>query len=195
MKIKVVIQKYNSAACEEIYEWLAENNLSWRHGVSLQPIAVGRNQNVMRFLAEDVPQGFTHLLMLDDDMVPVEETTPILTSEEPLIYCAYPNSRGGIDHYGDDTLCCGCIRISAEALKKIPSPWFKTGHNADLTKYMGCDCNHMARIAAESEIKPKMVGYIGHMQRMVFAIDPKSEGKKMMWFGRGVRKITMEANK
>ena len=148
-KIKVVIQKYGSSACEEIYEWLQENNLSWRHGVSAQPIDVGRNQNVARFLSEDVPKGYEYLLLLDDDMVPLTESMPILQEAGDLLYCAYPNKGGGIDHYGDGTACSGCLRLSATMLKQMPRPYFKTRADAFLMNYAGCDCKWLSERAVD----------------------------------------------
>jgi hypothetical protein len=181
-KIKVVIQKYNSSACEELHEWLEKKDLSWRYGVSLQPIAVGRNQNVKRFLDEDVPKGYEYLLMVDDDMVPLEETEPILTAEGDLLYCAYPNKFGGIDHWGDGTLCSGFIRMSAKLLQQLKAPYFRTGHSGDLMQYTGCDCNFMKDRASELEIQSKMVGVVGHLQKLVLMCDPTTKDKWIMKF-------------
>lgn len=186
-KIKVVIQKYNGSACEEVYDWLRDNQLSWRHGVSQQPIAVGRNQNVARFLAEDVPKGFEYLLFLDDDMVPLAETMPILHEDGDLVYCAYPNARGGIDHFGDGTLCCGCLRISSNLLGKLHPPYFRTGHSGDIMQYTGCDCRYLNERAAEMEVKSRMVGLVGHLQKLVLTIAPESRGKMWRMLFRGAK--------
>ena len=88
---------------------------------------MARNRNILQFLAEDVPRGKQYLLSINDDMVPIGETSPILTADGDLVYCASPGNQGTVDHYGDRQLSGACWRASARLLRASVRPGFAWG--------------------------------------------------------------------
>ena len=184
-KIQVIVMRHNSPACEELQEWLHVMKLDWRNGVGDYEIDVARNRNVKRFLDEDVPAGKEYLLMMDEDMVPLPESLGIIQLPGDLLYCSYPNKRGGIDHFGNGTMASGCVRMSAKLLQSIPAPWFRTGHTGDMMSHTNCDCNYFRDRAREAGADAQMAGLIGHLQKTVLAVVPGSEGKRWRMIFRG----------
>ena len=69
-EIQAVVMSAGQPACRALGQWLGQHGLAWRYGSQDYGIDAARNQNVRRFLADDVPRGKTFLLMIDHDMVP-----------------------------------------------------------------------------------------------------------------------------
>lgn len=174
--IQIVVSSYRRPPCSLLNEWLRHLPYlcgTWRIGSQEYGIDVARNQNVTRFLREDVPAGRTHLLMIDGDMVPLKppydlgqgRTDAILKEEGDLLWCGYAGHQGRPGHSGDRDPGCGCLRVSADLLKRIPPPWFSTLYNGELTRRLGCECAHFHRLAVQAGAeKPRQVGVIGHQQ-------------------------------
>jgi len=166
--IQIVVSAYRGPPCTLLLAWLQRLPYlcgTWRIGSQEYGIDVARNQNVIRFLREDVPAGRTHLLMIDGDMVPLGPTKEILTEEGELIWCGYAGHQGSpghIDHPG-----CGFMRVSADLLSRIPAPWFRTRYNEEMTRRLECECEGFwwaaTRIGTEAE-NFRQVGVVGHQQ-------------------------------
>lgn len=175
--IQIVVSSYRRPPCSLLNEWLRGLPYlcgTWRIGSQEYGIDVARNQNVTRFLREDVPAGRTHLLMIDGDMVPLGPpydlgqgaTAAILKEEGDLIWCGYAGHQGRNGHFGGRSMGCGCLRISADLLKRIPPPWFKTQYNEQMTRRIACECDGFYQLAirAGATKNPREVGVIGHQQ-------------------------------
>ena len=182
-EIQCVVMRYREPACEELSQWLYRMGVEWRYGISDYEIDVARNRNILRFLAEDVPRGKQYLLSINDDMVPIGETSPILTADGDLVYCASPGNQGTVDHYGDRQLSGACWRASARLLKSFGPPWFRLGHSGDLTERTYCDCNYFRDRCNDAGFDARMVGHIGHAMRCVLVPDPEDPSKRwrLVW--------------
>ena len=182
-QIQIVVMRYNEPACEELSRWLAHTGMDWRYGVSDYEIDVARNKNIQRFLKDDVPKGKTHLLSLNHDMVPLPETTPILTLDGDLLYCASSSSRGSIEHLGDKQFSSACWRASEKLLSSFGPPWFRVGHSGDITERTYCDCMFFKDRAQEVGFDAQMVGIIGHKVSVIVFPDPESpqDKYKFLW--------------
>lgn len=174
--IQIVVSSYRQPPCSLLNEWLRSLPYlcgTWRAGSQEYGIDVARNQNVTRFLREDVPAGRTHLLMIDGDMVPVSlpcdlgqrPTASILKEDGDLLWCGYVGHQGSKGHVGDNDPGCGCLRISAELLKRISPPWFATRYDKTMTKRIECECAGFHQLAIQAGVdKARQVGVIGHQQ-------------------------------
>lgn len=174
--IQIVVSSYRRPPCSLLNEWLRQLPYlcgTWRTGSQEYGIDVARNQNVTRFLREDVPAGRTHLLMIDGDMVPLTPpydlgqglTGAILKEDGELLWCGYAGHQGRPGHAGEHDLGCGCVRISADLLKRIPAPWFATGYDEKMTKRVVCECSGFQQLAIQAGAEnPRQVGVIGHQQ-------------------------------
>lgn len=182
-EIQIVVMRYNAPACEELSRWLAYVGMDWRYGVSDYEIDVARNKNIQKFLAEDVPKGKKYLLMINDDMVPLPESTPILTEDGDLVYLASSSSRGTIEHLGDKNFSSACWRASAELLQSFGPPWFRVGHSGDVCDRTYCDCMYFKDRAQEAGFDAKMVGIVGHRVNIILHPDPDNPAGmwKFLW--------------
>lgn len=143
-------------------------------------VCTARRQSLAHFLAVDVPAGATHLVMLDDDMVPVPTTERILTADGDLAYCGYAGRGGRPGHYGDDDFGCACCRISAELACKIDIPTsFDFGFDATRTSVLKCECQVFRDQARRLGYESRMVGVIGHCVNIV--IVPTDNGVIQRW--------------
>lgn len=175
----IVVMSGGGPPARELALWLSRIGCPWRFGSAEYGIDVARNQNVRRFLREDVPAGKLHLLMIDDDMVPVEATRPILDEPGDLLYCGYAGRSGSRGHYGQDDFGEGCFRASAGLLGKMADPWFAT------TYYQGrrvaCEGLHFQRHARAAGVHPRMVGIVGHAQRCILLPAESKLGWQLAW--------------
>lgn len=180
--IQTVVMARHEPACRELSIWLSAMGLDWRYGSPEFGVDVARNQNVWRFLRDDVPRGKTHLLMIDADMVPVRETEEILYAAGDVVYCGYADRDGTRGHYGDGDFGAGCFRASAHAMRRIGQPWFVTSFDDHRRCRAGCECYHFRQRAINAGVEPKMVGVIGHAQRCILLPAPDSRhGWQLMW--------------
>lgn len=157
--------------------WLRDNKLDWYYGSGEYGCDLPRNQNIIRFLREDVPLGYTHVLLIDADMAPVKETEPILTSEEDLAYCGYVGKHGTRGHMDDGDFGCGCARISAKLLQDLEQPYFHTTIENNMR--IDCECHYFLNQAQKHGYSSKMVGICGHEQTCV--IFPWEGKYKVCW--------------
>jgi hypothetical protein len=136
-------------------------------------LCMARRQCVENFLSNDVPAGYTHLIQMDDDCVPLDTTDNILTAEGDLVYCSQPGRNGHRGHWGDGDFGCGCCRISAELAAKVGvAASFDLGLNPSRTKMVKCECHVFRDRARELGYESKMVGDVGHYVEVVIAFDP-----------------------
>ena len=143
---------------------------------------MARNRNVKLFLDEDVPRGKEFLLMIDDDMVPVVETKPILTLPGDMIFCGHCSKEGNTAHYGDKNFTAACFRVSVKVLRSFGPPWFRMGHSGDMMTRTHCECNYFRDRANEVGFDGKMAGIIGHRASCVLLPDGKERWKMMFPF-------------
>ena len=169
-EIQVVVMSAGQPACRALGQWLGRQGLAWRYGSQDYGIDNARNQNVRRFLAEDVPQGKAFLLMIDHDMVPTPATSPILTLPADLLYCGYADRYGSRGHYGAGDFGAACFRASAKCLSQMADVWFET-HSSDYQTRLACECTFFRHRAASLGYHPQMAGVIGHEQRCVLLPD------------------------
>ncbi len=143
-------------------------------------VCTARRQSLAHFTAVDVPAGATHLIMLDDDMVPVVTTERILSAGGDLAYCGYAGRGGRPGHYGDDDFGCACCRISAELAGRIDvATSFEFRFDATRCQVEQCECRVFADQASALGYESKMVGVVGHCVEIV--IVPTDKGVVQRW--------------
>ena len=177
MKIQVQIMSNGQPMTRILSSWLYENKLDWYYGSQEYGIDLARNQNITRFLREDCPRGFTHLLTIDNDMIPIRETRHILRGEDELAYCGYVGRHGSKGHYGNDDFGCACARYSVAVLKTLSPVWFKTTERNGVR--IECECTYFANHAKLHGYKSKMVGLIGHEQKCILI--PTDNNYEVLW--------------
>ena len=173
--IQTVIFAYRCEPNRFLRAWVDRNGLRWRFGSEDVGIERARNQELNRFLAEDVPGGATDLLMLDADIVPVpaeladgQPTDAVLTEPGDVLYCGYTGRDCTTRHCGDDDLGCGCLRISATCAAAVAKPAFAFPEDVLATHRTGCECAWFRRRCIEAGFAPRMVGLAGHRQEAIF---------------------------
>jgi len=184
--IQVVIMARFDTATPWLADWLDRHNLPWRYGSPEFGIDCARNQNIVRFLREDVPNGRKHLLMIDKDMVPLPATDAILKAEGDLLYCGYVDREGSAGHCSPTGFGAACFRASATMLQKmqdegVAPPWFEMGYNPERTRRTHCECLDFQRRAAKVGVKSQMAGVIGHLQTCIVVPDGQSPGYRALW--------------
>lgn len=170
MRIVIDVHCYRRQPNPELTAWLevVRKTCPVRMVYSQYDICLARRQSLANFLRDDVPAGCTHLVQIDEDMVPVETTDNILTAPGDLVYCGYRGKRGRRGHYGDGDFGCGFSRISADLAGKMHVPAsFNFVFNADSTAVVGCECEVFRRHAQLLGISSLMVGVVGHLVEMV----------------------------
>lgn len=184
MKIKTYIMAWRNNPNTFLTQWLQTHNLDWDLGSQEWGIDVARNQSVNRFLREEVEKGYTHLMMIDTDIVPIIDSNYIISTKEELVWCAYSGRGGTAGHV--KTFGAGCFKVSSEALKKITngnqiSPFIMT-YNEKKDKLLECECDYFARLAKQNNIVPKRIGTVGHILDAVWFPNEKNKsGVSFMW--------------
>jgi hypothetical protein len=170
LKIAIDVHCYRRQPNPELTAWLD----GWRESVpsrmvySQYDICLARRQSLANFLRDDVPAGYTHLVQIDEDMVPVGATDAILTATGDLVYCGYRGQRGRRGHYGDGDFGCGCSRISADLAGKVNvATSFDFALDADRLAVVACECDVFRRQAESLGYASRMVGVVGHLVEMV----------------------------
>jgi hypothetical protein len=144
-------------------------------------ICLARRQCLAIFLRNDVPAGYTHLVQIDEDMVPVETTERILTEPGDLVFCGYRGRHGQRGHWGDGDFGCGCCRISAELAGKLDLACaFDFRLSDDRLAVLACECDTFAHEALRVGCRPRMVGVVGHLVEMV-AIPIEGDKVRLEW--------------
>lgn len=176
---QTVLMARGTPPCKPLAIWLSKNCPGWRYGSEDYGIDHARNQNVRRFLREDVPQGKTHLLMIDADMVPVASTMAILHEPGDLLFCGHVGQHGSRGHLGNDDFGAACFRASAELLAKMPDPWFKMVYQDGCRTI--CECRWFQRLAFQAGVNSKQVGVIGHQQTCILLPADNELGWGLAW--------------
>ena len=178
-EIQAVVVSHDRPACKPLSLWLSGHRLDWRYSAYDYHVEEVRNQQVRRFLREDVPAGKVYLLLIDDDMVPVESSNAILTAAGDLMYCGTVGPFGTKGHYGDGDFGENFCRLSARLLKRMAYPYFQTAYQDGVR--VACDGRHF-RQQAQPFVTPKMVGVAGHQQTCIVFPDPDSKlGWQLAW--------------
>lgn len=181
-KIQCIIQTYDKPATRELQQWLAWTGIEWRYSEGSYEIDVGKNRVIKQFLEYDITTGKEYLLMIANDMIPVQSTINIITDPRDLIYCQSMGNNGRLDHNGDKNFSAACWRASAKVLRSFGPPWFRMGHSGDITEQTYCDCLYFKDRAQEQGYDGYQVGIIGHEQRCILL--PHHEDSKkweMIW--------------
>jgi hypothetical protein len=175
--IQAVVMSAGPPATRVLGRWLSCYGIDWRYGSTEYGIDTARNHNFNRFLEFDVPNGKTHLLCVDHDMIPLIDSRGVLIVPGDLVYCGYCGRHGSKGHYGDNDLGMGCFRVSADLLSKMARPFCKTTVIDDVR--VECECAHFLRQAGG---KSMMAGTIGHEQTCILIPAPKAtKGWALAW--------------
>jgi len=143
-------------------------------------LPLARRQSLASFIAKDIPAGYTHLVQLDDDLVPVPTMEHILVEPGDLVYCGIAGRGGKWGHYGDGDFGCACCRISAELAGKLDvATSFDYGFDATRTRMLRCECQVFLDQARRLGYEPRMVGVVGHCVNVV--IVPTHKGIIQRW--------------
>jgi len=184
-RIVIDVHCYRRQPNPGLMAWLEIARASYpvRMVYSQYDICLARRQCLANFLRNDVPAGYTHLVQIDEDMVPVETTERIVTEPGDLVYCGYRGRRGRRGHYGDGDFGCGCCRISAELAAAVPvASSFRFIHNEEGTEVVACECDVFRRAAEAAGYRSRMVGVAGHLMEMVAVpADDGSDKVTLRW--------------
>ena len=183
MKVVIDVINHRHELNPELSAWLdglKADGFDVRTQRSHYDVCTARRASLANFIENDVPAGATHLLMLDDDMVPVPGTERILTEPGDLVYCGYVNRSGRGRHYGHGDLGCACLRISDKLAASIPiATSFEFVFNASRTEVEKCECRNFRDQARDLGYESKMIGTIGHCVNMV--VVPTETGAEQRW--------------
>lgn len=179
MNIQTIVMSRGEPPCRPLALWLSEHFLDWRYGSQDYGIDHARNQNIRRFLREDVPRGKTHLLSIDSDMVPVGDTAEILIAQGELVYCGYVDRWGSRGHVGQGDFGAACFRASAELLARMPDPWFQMRYRDG--RRVSCECSYFHQMAQQAGAESRQVGIIGHQQTCVLVPAATESGWSLQW--------------
>jgi len=163
--IQIVVISHDRPANKLLSRWLARQGVDWRYSSYDYDVGEVRCQAVTRFLEEDVPRGKTHLLLIDDDMVPVEGSDAILTADGDMIYLGTSGPFGTHGHYGDGDWGENFCRMSADLLRRMAYPFFKTQYRRGVR--VACDGAIFRTQAEVLGVTSKMVGLAGHQQQCI----------------------------
>ena len=183
IKAVIDVHCYRRQPNPDLTAWLeiARRSFPVRMVYSHYDICLARRQCLANFLRSDVPAGYTHLVQIDEDMVPVESSERILTEPGDLVYCGYRGRHGQKGHYGDNDFGCGFSRISADLAAKVaPAFAFDFRLSDDRLSVVGCECETFAREAMVFGYRPRMVGVVGHLVEMV-AIPGEGDEVQLEW--------------
>ena len=180
MKIRTLVMWNGLVPPNELLsKWLSRHCPDWDTGSPEFGIDHARNQNVRRFLRDDVPDGYTDLLMIDRDMVPIVETLPILTTPGELLYCGYIDRHASTGHMGPGNFGAACFRASADLLRRMSDPWFVMLYEKG--RRVGCECGTFHAAARLAGAEARQVGTIGHDQRCIILPDDNDLGWALLW--------------
>jgi len=162
--IQISVFAFRRQPCRLLQDWLDDLRVRGariRYASEVRGIDLAREQECNRIL--DGPGAPRHILMIDADTVPPsDDPHALIEVHGDLLYLGYAGHEGTAGHYGEDDFGCGCCRISARALRRIPKPWFllPRGHDVLLT----CECKHFLARAIAAGLRPRMVGLAWHQQ-------------------------------
>ena len=180
LPIQIVIVSHDRAANKLLGRWLASNNITdWRYSSKEYDVGEVRNQAITRFIQEESKTGKQYLLLIDDDMIPIDSTNAILDTEGDMIYCGSAGPCGTRGHYGDYDWGENFCRMSIELLQQMKYPYFKTCYENGVRKH--CDGYAFLKQAVEQGAQPKMVGVVGHQQTCVLLPSENKLGWAMCW--------------
>lgn len=177
-EIQVVIRTRREPANEFLVEWLGRMKLDFRHGSKEYHLDQARDQDVCRFLREDVPNGKRYFLGFDAGAVPLKDTTAILVFPGELVYCGHMAGGGAKGHFGQDDFGLACFRASADLLARIERPWFRLAYIKGVRQ--GCECNYFRAKAANAGAQPVMAGVVGHLDTCI-TIPDGAGGHRVVW--------------
>ena len=177
--LQVVVASFGAPASRGLGLWLSHHGLDWRYGSSEYGVDTIHNQNITRFLREDVPRGKTDLLSIDADMVPLPETDAILSEPGNLLYCGHVGRYGSRGHKGDGDFSIGCYRASADLLELMGPPWVQTIVAGGVRVH--CECNFFRHRAAQEGAVARQAGIIGHEQRCILIPTNTDLGWAVAW--------------
>jgi|10_taG_2_1085330.scaffolds.fasta_scaffold05157_6 hypothetical protein len=174
MKIKTYVFAKRTSPNRHLTRWLTNNQVDWEYGSEEWGIDVARNQTCIRFMREC--PDYTHMIMLDCDIVPDASMSDfLLDPDEDIMWASYVG-RGSEGHV--DTFGAGACRISAGVLRKLSESYrmpFRFTYNETADRLLDCECNHFAREATALGYVPKQVGCVGHILPVVWY--PKDGGR------------------
>ena len=131
-------------------------------------MALARRQCLANFVANDMPTGATHLVMIDEDMVPDGRSDGILTEPGDLVFCGFHGRCGRMGHYGNGDFGAAMCRISERVATAIQADSaFDLEMTADRLAIETCECRVFARQASKFGYRATMVGVVGHLVEMV----------------------------
>jgi len=181
-KIQGVVMAHPNPMNPMLAKWLMAIGVGWRKGSSDYGSDLARNQEVYRFLNEDVPKGKNWLLMIDHDIVPVTESNQLVGTQTPLAFAAtVTKAVGGGGHTKDGSFGAAFYKVHKDVLIAMgDAPWFKTTFNETLTQRLKCQCSYFGQKAKEAGYEAKVVGHAGHQQggQNGIILLPSSSSKK-----------------
>jgi len=134
-------------------------------------VQVCQNQSVKWFLEKT---DLAWLLLVDDDMVPVQGTDALIACEADVATATYAAQAGGFAHPAPGKLGTGILKVSRYALEKMGPPWFGVKLSPDGCTLAECVCDWFSRRAKEAGFFPVKAGICGHIVSYVTL--PTEEG-------------------
>jgi len=145
---------------------------------------VGRNKSIDWFLNRT---NQNQVLLLDDDMVPDENTIPIFSSEADIVGSNYLDHEGRRYHRAEQQTAAGCLLIKREVLEAMKSPWFEFDIAEDGLTVNRCECRFFCETATELGFTIEKAGTVGHLATVVIRPPVNGEGVSMQYWNRLIK--------
>lgn len=150
---------FGGCPSQELMVWLVQKEISFLIYERAYDICVGRNQIAEAFLKDG---SYSHLIMLNNDLVPTESTINLFSAQEDLAFLDVCGSKG---HSGCRHFNTSSAKYSLRMLQTLPKPLFKWDVSKDGCTLNSCDCAQFKKMAEDYGYKPVKVGTMGHIAR------------------------------
>lgn len=176
MNIKVIVVSHDRPANKLLGAWLNEKKLDWEYSARDYDVGEVRNMAVNKFLKEGT---HTHLMLVDDDIVPTPDTDAILAVDSHACYCGTVGPGATYGHNRDNDWNEACCRMSDTLLKRLQYPYFKAIY--DNGRRVMCDGGTFLKQARILGVHPNRVGTAGHLQTCILLPSDNKLGWAIAW--------------
>ena len=158
--LAVVLKSRPLPSLLELWIQRFEHHMIWPGPEGHPELVADERDRIVGYWLGQKHEPLPWLLMLDDDMVPIAKTTPLVESERDIV-SARCVTRAGHPAHEHHQFTAAAFKISREAARKVGSPWFASlSHN--LGDQSSCECLRFWNRAVHAGLRPTQAGIIGH---------------------------------
>lgn len=117
------------------------------------------------------------LIMLDDDIVPVDGTEEFIRAQGDIVGARAWSRKGHESH--PMSFSMAAVKIHRRVIEQIPPPWFQFTFNEDGTRLTQCECAYFWRRASEAGFDVIRAGKVGH--RFPVTVVPGDDGPEFLF--------------